>query len=257
MASTVALVNQKGGVGKTTVTLGLASAAWAAGHRVLVVDLDPQGSATWVLGVDPTEVDTSTAEVLLNGRAGSAGKAVITSGWGEEVDLVPASPRLAEREASGGPVRRLATALDGVASGYDAVLVDCAPSLGNLTHMGLAAAGHSLIVVEPSALGLRGIAAVADAIDEIWAGPNPELDLAGVVVNKVPAVSSEAERQYDELGHLVGKRAVWQPVVPQRVIVPQSAAERLPIHAMGWRAADVMEVFDRLWARLRRLVRKG
>jgi cellulose biosynthesis protein BcsQ len=257
MASTVALVNQKGGVGKTTVTLGLASAAWAAGHRVLVVDLDPQGSATWVLGLDPTDVEQSAAEVLSSGRPGSAGKAVVTSAWGEEVDVVPASPRLSGRDTVPGSLRRLATALDGVASGYDAVLIDCAPSLGALTRTGLAAAEHALVVVEPSALGLRGIAAVADAIDEVWSGPNPELDLAGVVVNKVPAVSAEAERQYDELAHIVGKRAVWQPVIPQRVIVPQSASERRPIHAMGWKAVDVSDAFDRLWARLRRLLRKG
>jgi cellulose biosynthesis protein BcsQ len=256
MGSTVALVNQKGGVGKTTVTLGLASAAWQAGHRVLVVDLDPQGSASWVLGVDPMEVDTSAAEVLAAGRSGSAGKAIVTSSWGEEVDLVPASPRLAERESAGGSLRRLASALDGVADGYDAVLVDCAPSLGALTHSGLVAAEHALVVVEPSALGIRGIAAVADAIDEIWAGPNPDLDLAGVIVNKVPSVSSEAERQYDELARLVGRRSIWQPVVPQRVVVPQAAAEGRPIHAMGWRALDVIDAFDHLWARLRRLIRR-
>ncbi|HWC68300.1 MAG TPA: ParA family protein, partial [Acidimicrobiales bacterium] len=72
MGASVAMINQKGGVGKTTVTLGVASAAQAAGHRVLVVDLDPQGSATWVLGLDPAEVTASTAEVLASSSSSGA-----------------------------------------------------------------------------------------------------------------------------------------------------------------------------------------
>ncbi len=78
MGRVVAVLNQKGGVGKTTVTLGLASAA-AAGHRVLVVDLDPQGSSTWVLGIDPATVETSSADVL---SRTPAARAMVPSAWG-------------------------------------------------------------------------------------------------------------------------------------------------------------------------------
>jgi len=136
------------------------------------------------------------------------------------------------------------------------VLIDCPPSLGALTTSALAAADHALVVVEPSALSLRGIAAVADLVDEVWDEHNGELQLAGVVVNKVPAVSAEADRRYDELTRIVGKRAVWQPVVPQRVIVNQAIGERRPIHAFGARATEVSEAFDALWAKLRRLTRR-
>jgi cellulose biosynthesis protein BcsQ len=250
MGRVVAVLNQKGGVGKTTVTLGLASAAAHAGHRVLVVDLDPQGSSTWVLGVDPGEVELSAAEVL--GRV-AAQRAIVPSAWGEGVDLLPASPRLQGREH--GVAARLRTALAEVSNGYDAVLVDCPPSLGNLTLNGLTAADHAVVVVEPSALGLRGIGAVADVIDEVWDAHNPDLDLAGVIVNKVPAVSSEADRRLDELARIVGRRAIWQPAVPQRVIVNQAIGERRPIHSFGARSADVSDAFDRLWAKLRRVVR--
>ena len=72
---------------------------------------------------------------------------------------------------------------------YEAVLIDCPPSLGNLTRSALTAARHSLIVVEPSALGLRGIGGVADLVDDVWDSSNPDLELAGVVLNRVPAVS--------------------------------------------------------------------
>lgn len=248
----VAILNQKGGVGKTTVTLGLASAADRAGHSVLVVDLDPQGSATWVLGLDPAEVATSAAEVL--GRT-SLEAAITTSAWSDRVELVPASHRLQSRE-TGNP-QRLRTALADVADRYDAVLVDCPPSVGNLTTSGLTAAAHALIVVEPSALGLRGIGAVADLIDGVWDAHNHDLELSGVIVNKVPAISTEAERRLEELTTIVGRRAIWSPPIPQRVVVNQAIGERLPIHAYGSRAADVAEVFDALWAKLRRVVRRS
>lgn len=251
MGKIVAILNQKGGVGKTTVTLGLASAAAAAGHRVLVVDLDPQGSSSWVLGIDPAEVDQSAAEVL--GRS-PARSAIVPSAWGEDVEVLPASPRLLDRDHGGNPAR-LSDALAAVADDYQAVLIDCPPSLGSLSVAALTAADHAVIVVEPSALSLRGVGAVADLVDEVWDSHNPDLDLAGVIVNKVPAVSAEAERRYDDLTRDVGRRAVWQPVIPQRVVVNQAIGERRPVHSYGARAYDVTEAFDRLWAKLRRIVR--
>ena len=250
MGRTVALLNQKGGVGKTTVTLGLASAAAHAGHNVLVVDLDPQASATWVMGIDPHEVEMSTAEVLTGARAADA---IVVSTWSEHVHLIPASDSLQARE-SGSPAR-LRGALAKVSGDYQAVLLDCPPSLGNLTTNGLTAADHAVIVVEPSALGLRGIGAVADLIDDVWDAHNGDLELSGVIVNKVPAISSEADRRYDELTRIVGKKAVWQPVIPQRVILNQAIGERRAIHSYGARSAEVSAAFDTLWARMRRTVR--
>jgi cellulose biosynthesis protein BcsQ len=251
MGAVVTMVNQKGGVGKTSVTLGLASAAMAAGHRVLVVDLDPQASSSWVLG---DEADGgSVAGLLRRGAPGAAARTVEASAWGEGVDLLPSSPELAGWEhAASRDSTRLRQALVGLAGGYDAVLVDCAPSLGFLTTAGLAAADLALIVVEPSALGLRGISAVADAIDGVWERDNPDLDLAGVIVNKVPGVSTEADRRLDELVRVVGARAIWKPMIPSRVIASQAIAERRPIHSYGWRATDLIEAFDALWAKLRR-----
>ncbi|MCU1358817.1 MAG: putative Soj/ParA-related protein [Ilumatobacteraceae bacterium] len=250
MGRTVALLNQKGGVGKTTVTLGLVSAAARAGHRVLVVDLDPQASATWVLGIDPREVALSTADVLSRTRASDA---IVESAWSELVHVIPASDALQARET--GTPSRLRTALAEVSDGYHAVLLDCPPSLGNLTTNGLTAADHAVIVVEPSALGLRGIGAVADLIDDVWDAHNADLELSGVIVNKVPAVSGEAERRYDELTRIVGKKAVWKPVVPQRVIVNQAIGERRPIHSYGSRSAEVSAAFDALWSKMRKTIR--
>lgn len=256
MSLVAAIVNQKGGVGKTTITLGLASAARHAGHRVLVVDLDPQGSATWVLGTDPDDVVVSSAEVLTGDAPVVDG--LRASGWGDAVHVLPASTRLHLVEhavpstADPDPALLLRAALREV-SEPDLILVDCSPSLGRITRAALGAADLAVIVVEPAALAIRGITAIADVVDEIWARQNPDLDLAGVIVNRLPAISAEAERRYEELAEIVGRRAVWQPAVPQRVLLTQAAAERRPIHSYGARAHEVAEVFDHLWARLRRV----
>ncbi len=252
MRHTLAILNQKGGVGKTTVTLGMASAAAAAGRRVLVVDLDPQASATWVLGLDPADLEHTVAD-LLDGGGPRVGDVIRPSAWAPEVAVLPATPALQGHE-SGSP-KRLRRVLAPVADDYDAILIDCAPSLGNLTRSALSAAGHALIVVEPSALGLRGIGGVADLIDDVWDRANPDLELAGVVLNRVPAVSAEAERRIDELARIVGRRAIWQPSVPQRVIVNQALGERRPIHAYASRAAEPIAAFDALWRKARAALR--
>lgn len=252
MRRTLAILNQKGGVGKTTVTLGLASAAAAAGRRVLVVDLDPQASTSWVLGVDPGSARLTIVDVL-HARSGSAGDAIQRSAWSDVVDVLPSSPDLQEHEA--GTPKRLRQALSALEHDYEAVLIDCPPSLGNLTRSALTAAGHALVVVEPSALGLRGIGGVADLIDDIWDTTNPELELAGVVLNRVPAVSGESDRRIAELAQIVGRAAIWSPAVPQRVILNQAIGERRPIHSYGSRAAEPVAVFDALWRRVRGLGR--
>lgn len=257
--SSVAVLNQKGGVGKTTVTLGLASAAGAAGRRILVIDMDPQGSASWVLGVDPEANDVTVSDVLAGRPLVDAIRpAAVSAGWVDGIDVVPSGDELQRFEA--GDTGRLAAAFRGgreVVDSYDAVLIDCPPSLGNLTTNALTAARHALLVVEPSALGLRGIGGVADAIDDVWDVSNPDLQLSGVVLNRVPAISNEAERRIAELQRIVGRQTIWKPSVPARVILNQAVGARRPVHSYHSRAADSIETFDKLWAKLRRTVRRA
>ena len=111
------MVNQKGGVGKTTITLGLASAAMARKDRVLIVDADPQANATWALGIDPLTVVYGSAEAIEEDRSGAASKGIVASPWSELVHVLPASRALQERDTETGRKRlsrRLRLALEGV-----------------------------------------------------------------------------------------------------------------------------------------------
>ena len=263
MGQVVAVANQKGGVGKTTVTLGLASAAMQRGHKVLVVDMDPQGAAGWVLGID--RADRTVSDVISSGRAGAAKAAIQPSEWRHLVDVLPSSPELQDLEVLRGGLdgilrgtkteTRLRRGLEGITDGYGVVLIDCPPSLGALTSNCLAAASQALVVVEPTALSLRGVGPVSDLIERTWERHNPQLDLAGVILNRVPARSADAVFQSEELARTVGDSALWQPSIPHRVIVAEASAQRRAIHATGGRGRAVAEVFDALYGRLWKLIK--
>jgi chromosome partitioning protein len=258
MSRTVAVLNQKGGVGKTTVTLGMASAAWAAGARLLVVDLDAQANATWALGIDPSPENLGTGDALQANAAGAAADMVVPSGWGEDVWVLPAGGDLTIRDSDHGNAagrRRLARALRGVTDRFDLVLIDCAPSLGLNTTNGLAAADGALLVVEPSIFGLRGVSPALDLLEEVWSVDNDGLDLIGVVLNRVPSVSSAARERIAELKKMVGSKSVWSPYIPQRVLINQAHHERAPIHSFGVQARDLTAAFDSLFRKLRRTIR--
>ncbi|MFM7069342.1 MAG: ParA family protein [Actinomycetes bacterium] len=253
MSNVVAVLNQKGGVGKTTVALGLAAVAQARGDRCLVVDLDTQGSAGWALGVEASDDHLSVGDVFRTGDPKVAERALVTSGWGEGIDVLPASRNLIDREGDGWDPQnelRLRRAIDGLITGYRFVLVDCAPALGPTTRAGLAAADRVLVVVELSALSLRGAEAVLEEVEHVWAELNPALDVGGVVVNRSLSTSNEGERQARELNRLMGAQAVWRPYIPQRTVVNEAMGHRVPIHDMGYRARDVVEVFEALYDQL-------
>ncbi len=252
MKNTVAVLNQKGGVGKTTVTLGLASAAWSSGVKTLVVDMDAQANATWALGVEPSTENYGTGDALQARKPGSAMEMIVASGWSEDIWLLPAAADLTRRETDVSRKDasiRLARALKGL-RGFDLVLIDCAPSLGLNTVNGLAAANRALLVAEPTVFGLRGINPVLDLIESVWDEHNRKLDLAGVVLNRVPAVSADAEARIAELKKMVGARTVWKPPIPHRVLINQAHQERAPIHSFGSRAAELSSNFDALLKKL-------
>ena len=260
MSAVTAILNQKGGVGKTTLALGLAAAAQRMGDRVLLVDLDPQGSAGWAMGVEADDAHLSVGDALRTGDPLVAEAATVTSGWGEGVDVIPASRNLIDREADARDatsLARLRQAIAPLADRYEHVFIDCAPSLGPTTRAGLVAADGVLLVVELSALSVRGADAVMDTVHEIGLELNPQLDLFGVVVNRAPAVSTEADRQVEELSRHMGRRSVWRPFIPQRTVLNEAVGHRVPLHDLGYRARDTIDVFDGLYRHLQRRVQSA
>jgi chromosome partitioning protein len=178
---TIAVANQKGGVAKTTTVASLGTALVELGHKVLLVDLDPQACLTFSLGLDPDGLELSIHDVLL-GRV-SAGMAVQQTPEG--VDLLPATIDLAGCEAvlltKTGREQTLRLALEDMAPGYDWVLLDCPPSLGVLTINALTAAGEVLIPLQCEALSHRGVGQLLDTVHDVQRLTNRNLRVLGVL----------------------------------------------------------------------------
>lgn len=250
----VAIANQKGGVGKTAVTLGLASAASAAGIPTLVVDMDPQGNSTTGLGI--TETEFTVNDVLYADQRGIASDAIIDTSW-PGISLIPANLSLAQRDADQqlGAEMRLRKALDSpeLVERFQLILIDCQPSVGKLVSNALIAATGVLIVTEPSIDASAGVANVMDTIETVREHYNPDLKIIGIVLNKVPPRSREAEFRAAELRTALEHR-LWEPVVPMRTVLTEARGARDPIHSYGSRATDLIEIFDGF---LTRLLKKG
>ncbi|TAK68518.1 MAG: ParA family protein [Actinomycetota bacterium] len=237
----VAVTSLKGGVGKSTITLGLAGAAWELGLRVLVVDLDPQANSTATL--DPVDARLSVGDVLADARPGIAADAIVASGWGRGVELLASEQALEHRNAreTHGSSHRLRVALDGVADRYDVVLVDCPPSLGELTRNGLAAAQRALIVTEPGFFALQGAAQALEAVAVVRDTTNLALRAAGIVVNRLRPSLREHVFRLDELRRTYGG-LVLDPPVLERAAVAQAQGACVPVQA--WRSPGIGEVID-------------
>lgn len=181
MARILAITNQKGGVGKTTTAINLCAALAAAGHRSLLVDMDPQGNATVGSGLPMRQLKQGTYEVLL-GNDGIDRVILSTEGG---YDIVPSHPDLsgAQIEMTGMERRdfRLADALARVDSKYELIIIDCPPALNLLTVNALVAAHEALIPVQCEYYALEGLTSLMQTIELIRRGLNPSLQLLGLV----------------------------------------------------------------------------
>ncbi len=238
----VSVLSLKGGVGKTSVTLGLAGAGMARGLRVLLIDLDPQGNATTVL--DPGPVRFTANDVLADSRR-LLGDAVAASRWDPHLAVLASEPALESRNQ---PVdhpddnHRLRTALSPVQD-VDLVLVDCPPSLAGLTRNALAASDLALVVTEPTRFALSGAQQALTAVDAVRQSHNLRLRAAGIVVNRFRKRSVEHRFRLDEL--IAAYRAlVLDPVVPDRSAIGQAQGAGVPVqHWPSPGAREVSRIF--------------
>lgn len=242
----VAVLSMKGGVGKTTVALGLVSAAWDRHLGALVIDLDPQANASMPLEV--MDAPFTSSDVLADARPGVAREAIVATGWGRGIDAIRSERSLEHRtsDRSRASSLRLRTALATVPRDYPLVVIDCPPSLGELTRNALSAADTAVVVTEANYFAVHGAAEALEAVDVVRNSSNPSLKSAALVLNRFRPDDREQQLHKAELDARYGS-LVFDPPLPECPALPMSQRSCSPIHA--WTApgsSELAATFDDL-----------
>ncbi|HRN50281.1 MAG TPA: ParA family protein [Anaerolineales bacterium] len=232
MARIYTLVNQKGGVGKTTTSINLGAYLAHFGQRVLLVDLDPQANATSCLGIDKTTVKSGTYEAIMGLR--SAAESILVSPE-LKLSLLPASPALAGAEVELvnelARENRLREALAPLKDKYDYILIDCPPSLGLLTLNGMVAAQDGIIIpVQCEYLALEGLSMLLSTIERVRKALFPGLKLRGVLLT----MYDNRTRLSDEVVSQVRshfKNEAFKAIIPRNIRLAEAPSHGLPIIA--------------------------
>ena len=236
MNKILAVVNQKGGVGKTTTSVNLAAALAQAGRRVLLVDLDPQGNATMGSGVDKRNAARTVYHVLL-GLGDISNVRVRSERTG--YDLVPANRDLAGAEVElvelPGREARLKSALEAVDDEYDFILIDCPPSLSLLTVNALTAAQRVLIPMQCEYYALEGLSDLVGTIKRVRANLNPQLEIAGLLRTMYDPRNTLSQQVSQQLEAHFGDK-VYRTLVPRNVRLAEAPSYGVP--AVLWDTAS-------------------
>ena len=227
MGKIYAVVNQKGGVGKTTTAVNLTAALTEAGKRVLLCDFDPQANATSGLGVDKRKAKRSIYDVIINDIP--ADEVIVHTDFG---DVLPSSPDLAgagvELLSVPEPSYRLKNALDSVKDQYDVIFIDCPPSLEMLTVNGLAASDGILVPVQCEYYALEGLADLMTTLRLMKKRINPALEIFGVVLTMFDGRTNFSTQVAQEVRrHFPGK--VFATVIPRNIRLAEAPSHGLPV----------------------------
>ena len=229
-ARIVAMVNQKGGVGKTTTTINLGAALAETGRRVLLVDFDPQGSLSVGLGINPHTLETSIYNLLLT-RDHDVHD-IITESVVEGLDILPANIDLSAAEvqlvSEVAREQTLKRVLAQVRGEYDIILIDCAPSLGLLTVNALTAADRVLMPLECEFFALRGLALLNDTIGKVQDRLNPELGILGILGTMYDARTVHSREVLDRVVQAFGEK-VFHTVIRRTIKFPETTVAGEPI----------------------------
>ena len=227
MGRIIAVVNQKGGVGKTTTAVNLTAALNEAGYKVLLCDFDPQANATSGLGVDKRRLKSSVYDVVVNGIP--AKDAIVTTKFGDVLpstaDLAGAAVELIEMEQ---PNHRLKATLSQISDEYDVIFIDCPPSLEMLTLNALAAADSILVPVQCEYFALEGLADLMTTLRLVKKRINPDLEIFGVALTMFDGRTNFSTQVAQEVRrHFPGK--VFAGVIPRNVRLAEAPSHGLPV----------------------------
>lgn len=232
MAKIYAIVNQKGGVGKTTSVINLCGYLANSGRRVLMVDMDPQANATSGLGFNKYDMELSTYELMLQE---AALEEILITHEEYKIDLLPAHPALAGAEVelvnAIGREYRLQSALDELNGRYDYILIDCPPSLSLLTVNALTAARDGVIIpVQCEYLALEGLTQLHQTIELVQKYLNPELEIRGLIMTMYDSRTNLSRQVVEEVrSYFPGK--VFRTIVPRNVRLSEAPSYGQPINA--------------------------
>ncbi len=237
MNRTIAIANQKGGVGKTTTAINLSACLAEVGQRVLTVDFDPQGNATSGLGFEKGYMDKTVYE-LLSGECSI--EECIISEVQENLDVLPSDVDLAgaEIELLDVPDKEclLKKEVDKIADNYDFIIIDCPPSLNLLTINALTAADTVLVPIQCEYYALEGLSQILQTIDLVKKKLNPKLELEGVIFTMYDARTNLSLEVVENVkNHLT--RAVYKTIIPRNVRLAEAPSHGMPINLYDSRSS--------------------
>lgn len=245
LGHTLALANQKGGVGKTTSAVNVSSYLASLGHHVLIVDLDPQGNATSSLGTDKRGLSLSTYDVLVHGA--NPHEAIVKA-IRPNLDLLGANNTLAGAEVElvqlTNREQRFRRALEPVSGDYDLIIIDCPPSLGLLTINAFTAANHVVVPIQCEYLALEGLMQLINTMDLVKRRLNPALDVLGVVMTMFDSRTRLSSQVVDNVRRFFPNR-MFRTIVPRSVRLAEAPSHGQTILEYDPRSAGA-EAYRRL-----------